>query len=401
MENHQPLLSAIRCNQNCILFTSATRCNLDSTFDTIHLGASLRSTTTITSFGEKWRHFSNNDSNFECIPGHNFEGEKIDIRIIKKLNAEASGLLEYPYFIAQCASSILQVAEQSKDLPILPVICFMSHPLRIMLFSTLKILFPDHRCINHSSGLHVGFQHLFTGTSAQKEFGNEGPPVVLFEPQEIDGCEFGTVVILISYMHLKDLVDDSGLEFFSGVYFNFFSALTRASVKITIIVSDLQLVQCWELENMQTQTFQDCCLEKIFNSNFERIVCDVCKGVTSKPECLFVGKKPVLSSVQERQHRRSDLPIIEGLTEYVSGNCCFFHVVDVFEETSLQALQKFGIKRIYVFPENWFHWFQFESYAFTEKIIIDFIWKNGIPFAIQSFPSTKSQLIVQLSSLLA
>ena len=88
-----------------------------------------------------------------------------------------------------------------------------------MLFSTLKILFPEHRCVNHSSGL----QHLFQKTSSREEFGIEGPPIVLFEPQDIDGCEFGAVVILISYMHVKDLAENSGVHPISDTSSSFFS----------------------------------------------------------------------------------------------------------------------------------------------------------------------------------
>ena len=396
MESNQPLLGEIRDNQSCILFTSATDCNLGPTFDTIHLKASLRSTITIAGIAENWRQFKNNDADFECLPGHNFEGENVTIKVINKLNAYPSGLLEYPNFIAQCASSILQVAEQSKDLSILPVICFMSHPLRKMLFSTLKILFPDHRCVNHSSGL----QDLFQKTSSREEFGNEEPLIVLFEPQDIDGCEFGAVVILISYMHVKDLAENSGVHPISDTSLSFFRALTRASVKITIIISDLQLAECRELENISPQTFQVCCLEKFFESSFEYILRIVCERVTNKPDCLFVGKKPVSSSIQERKHQRSDLPKIEGLTEYVSGNSCFLHIDDLFEETSLKALQNFGIKFIYIFPENWFQWHQFEYYGYTAQLIADFTWKNGKPFEIGATLITKAQLIAFLSTLL-
>ena len=400
MENLQLLLGEIRDDQNCILFTSATDCNLGPTFDTIHLKVSLRSTIAITCFAENWRHFSNNDSNFECLPGHNFDGENVTPKVINKLNAYPSGLLEYPNFIAQCASSILQVAEKCKGLPILPVICFMSHPLRNMLFSTLKILFPDHRCINQSSGLQVGFQHLFQRTLSREEFGNEGPPIVLFEPQDIDGCEFGTVVILISYMHLKDLVDNSGIHSIGDASLIFFRAITRASVKITILISELQLAECRELDIISPQTFQDCCLKQLFDSYFDKTVRIVCERATNKPEFLFVGKRPVSSSIQKRKHPRSDLPNIEGLTEYVSGNRFFLHIDDLFEETSLEALRKFGIKFIYIFPENWLHWHQFECYGSTNKIIADFTWKNGKPFEVETILNSKIELISSFSSLL-
>ena len=159
LESSESILGRLRDNQNCILFTSSTLCSLP-TFDTIHMEASLRSTSAITRFAEHWRQFSNNDLDFHCRPSHKFEGENIEIKVIKRLNAYPSRLLEYPNFIAQCASSIIQMAEKSKFLPILPVICFMSQPLRIMLFCTLKMLFPDHRCINKSSGLETEFGHL-------------------------------------------------------------------------------------------------------------------------------------------------------------------------------------------------------------------------------------------------
>ena len=126
----------------------------------------------------------------------------------------------------------------------------------------------------------------------------------------------------------------------------------------------------------------------------------VCERVTNKPDCLFVGKKPVSSSIQERKHQRSDLPKIEGLTEYVSGNSCFLHIDDLFEETSLKALQNFGIKLVYIFSENWFQWHQFEYYGYTAQLIADFTWKNGKPFEIGATLITKAQLIAFLSTLL-
>ena len=181
-------------------------------------------------------------------------------------------------------------------------------------------------------------------------------------------------------MHLKDLIQtDFGTEFI------FFRALTRASIKISIIISDFQLAQCQEPEKMTPRNFQDCCLKQFYDVLFEELVRRVSEQPTCKPDCLFVGKKPVSSSVQKRQHQRSDLPNIEGLTEYVSGNRCFLHIDDLFEETSLEALRNFGIKKIFIFPRNWF---QFNCYASTNKIIVDFTWKHGKPFEVEAFSST-------------
>ena len=244
-QNPNLILDSLNADQNIILFTSTVSCVEIPQFEIIHLSASLRSTGAISRFATRWKHWSESSVEFDCHPAHNFEGERVDIQIIQKCGME---VLEYPHFTAKCVTLIKHTAEKLGDHGVFPVICFMSNALQDMLFSTFRIMFPNQPCISRTEYMN-------------HQPRNHGTTIVSYNPTEIEGIEFGAVVIVISYMHLADFY-----RIFASL---FFTAVTRASTNLTIIVSDLQLLDCCEMNEDPKNNVLECCLPKLrLHENF-------------------------------------------------------------------------------------------------------------------------------------
>ena len=327
-------------------------------FETLHLNASLRSTGAISRFATRWKRWSETPE-FECHPAHNFEGECVDIQIIQKCGIE---VLEYPHFTAKCVTSIKHTAEKLGDHGVLPVIYFMSNALQDMLFSTFKIMFPNQPCISRTEYMN-------------HQPRNHGTTIVSYNPREIEGIEFGSVVIVISYTHLAD--------FNLGEDIVFFTAITRGSTKLTIIVSDLQLFGCREVNEDLANTLQECCLTKEWGTFRLEKLLGVYYPMKKKPFLLLVGFKPSFTSFQKQKYKGRDLSSIEGVSEYAGEQEeKFLHVADVFENSSLEKFRKFGIEVICVTPENQSCRMQNIFYNATSKLIKAFSDKRGHPFRI-------------------
>ena len=342
---YHTILEWLQPDQNCFLFTSDISCVELPQFETIHLKASLRSTGSISRFATRWREWCN-AKEFDCHPAHNFEGEAVDIQIIPKTGRVPNRLLEYPHFTARCATLIKHTAEKLKDHEALPVICFMSDVASSTLLSTFRKLFPNiiiqefiakkiHRLVEH------------------------GPIVVLLSPGNVEGTEFGAVVVVVSYTHMSDFASlDDRL---------FLTAITRASTKLTIIVSDSQLMDCRELKDDPSEKCKEC-TDAGHNLKLQELFADY-DAIEEKPFILLVGNKPSLVSFQQQKYDDSDLSSIGGVSEYVGAQGSFLHVEDVSEISSLETFRIFGIKCIVMGSENSSCDIQTTFYLYTYKLI--------------------------------
>ena len=358
-DGRHPHLDCIQADQNCIFFTSHTYWKEIPQFEKLHLSASLRSTGEISRFAARWREWSR-VREFDWRLGHNFEGEGVDVQIIQKIEMEPNRHRQYSHFTSKCATLIKQTADNLADDGILPVICFMSDALQDMLFSVFIIMFPNQLCIRRTENMN-------------HQSGNHGPLIRLFRPHEVAGMEYGAVVIVFSYMHVADFAFDHNKFFFT--------AITRASTKLTIIASDLQLSDCRMLKNDPEDDLQECCLtDEWQNSTLQQHIA-AAGAINENLSVLLVGYEPSLASFQKRKYEASGLSI-EGVTEYVGEEGSFLHVEDVADIASLETFRNLGIKVIYVATICVKGIMQDMFYQATHRLIKPFFEKDGNPFRI-------------------
>ena len=292
----------------------------------MELKASLRSTCQLTNFANDWIKFGGLSAfDYDCKPAHNFDGESLDIRVIK--NKE---------YISQCVATINEYVQKSMGLKIVPVLIFLDLNVRESIVESLRSM--NYNCqdsseLNHSCDLNEINQDEDSEASL--------PSIVFFEEtSDLEGGEFGVVIILIHFEHVSDVP--------VAMKHKFFCAITRASTKLVILINNTQLGQCKQIDYETTVDERKCCLQKQVDERFQNLLKRIAENSLTKPTVLLVGRKPNLSSFKEMANQDSGttLPDIEGLSLYVGEGSSFLHIEDVFEESDLRKLHNFGIQFI-------------------------------------------------------
>ena len=149
----------------------------------------------------------------------------------------------------------------------------------------------------------------------------------------------------------------------------FFTAITRTSTKVLIIVEEDELRECKDLEN------QDCsCLIADSVQSQKIVLDDICRIPTDRPYHFIVGKKP-----DESSSKRSDdpeklklIPQIKGVSLYVTEKTSFMHIEDIYIESDLELFIQFGKKRIMIAPEKLSNVLQHQLHSYANTLITFF-----------------------------
>ena len=121
--------------------------------------------------------------------------------------------------------------------------------------------------------------------------------------------------------------------------------------------------------------------------------------VEERPSVLFVGFEHSLASFQKRKYEGRELSDIEGVSEYFGEKGRFLHVADVTEISSLETFRNFGIRDIWITPENISCTLQDVFYSATYLLIENFSEKRGNPFKTHHL-LVKNDRVMMLLSLL-
>ena len=300
------LLELLRDNQHCVLFTSfkftSNAVPISSEIDkfiTFSLSFSLRSTCAIANFAFGYMKHCHSSIHLSSRPAHNFEGEPVDIKIVEEEN-----------FVATCVNTICQYSEKCSGLDTLPVLCFMDLEIRNLIINIL--ISQDFSCSSTEFGMYLQ---------------QPGSPLVqFFRPRDVEGSEFGAVLILISFKHYSEIMKHTEVDFLT--------AITRASTKLSIIVNNEQLTNCQP----------SCTCRK---DDYERSLDEIRYKSDLKSSHLLIGPKiPAMSDFVKSVHPPVRIPGLD-VSQYVrEEGGSFLYTKDVYKESHLEKLQEFGIQEI-------------------------------------------------------
>ena len=356
--NHEYLLGDLREDQHCVLFASNKDETLDSSYQHIHLGASLRSTCKIAQFADGWiKGSSLQNFEFECKPAHNFDGERPDIRTISQQGYKSETDI-VNLFIEESVSSIVEYAERSKGLELVPVVPFIDSESRQKVLEGLEARGLECRSPSYSySSTENNGESKQDPTRVSR---SSLPTICFFKEADIEGAEFGIVVVLMHHKKPQDIRADLGLKFFTAV--------TRASTKLVLVIAE-----------GGNNEFTHCDSSGKANSANAGSLSELIElKIAAKTPTILVGPLTHfegLRSISE-VNSRIKIPKIEGVNVFLGPNDeTIFQIDDVYKKEDLEALQTFGIRLLVFLKDSsgceWRFKFFFSSYLCTEAFIKD------------------------------
>ena len=333
---------------------------MSSDYEVIHLGASLRSTCRIAKFADSWIHAKHlGNFEFSCNPAHNFEGENLDIKFVKEGGTNLEQ--DEQQFVQQCVNFICEHAEKWRGLEVLPVVPLLDCKSKEMVKQ--KLLEQSFTCFSPSFRAHGSNQNIPRQDSA-KISSNDLPVISFFNGSIIEGAEFGTVLILVRLKEPSQVPAGLGQQFFT--------AITRASTRVAIIVGEIK----------STEDFQKNCTESNLNEKFEEILRIVRQRRESKPSIVIVGANSSIPGFRNESRSSTPIPEVDGVSLHVDNQTCFLHMDDLYKQSDLVKLQEFGIRLVILFNENATCPWQFLFYYSSLKCIKRFINETGNSFRL-------------------
>ena len=330
----------LRSDQHLVMFSSLKTEEQPPVGTSVsHLSSCLRSTCEIARFANSY--IENGPKNIlPALPTSNLLGEPVQIHFVQP---DPTTEVAEGNFVEKCESSIIAECEKCTGLDYCLVVPLMEPKISKMIIANLRN--KGYICITDSS--------IFTSNSDDEEtrtnISNYCLPRILFcNPVKVEGCEFATVLILM---------DAKNLEVFSFTEHgnSLTTAITRASLKVVIIINDYGESSDDHLNNYLIQTHEE----------------DLRNYVESCPDgdatVLFVGKKPKLDNLTKLENPpENSIPSIDGISLYVGQNIKFFHIDDVFRRSDLETLQASDVKTIVITNEcvsNLWLWFFYRATA--------------------------------------
>ena len=346
------MINNLREDQHCVLFSSRKEsCEVQSFFEICCLSASLRSTTTLAEFANSWINFANlRRYDFECKKANNFEGEKVDIWVVKPDKNTTSD--EHFQFTTLCVEAISEYAEKSYGMETLPIVPFLDPTVSELLIGKLK---EKQYRVRNSEAFSDSHTSRSTATTSQRgtdvrtdqivpEAGPlDLPCITFFETSEIEGSEFGVVIILIDIKHAENIP--------ANAKHKFFCAITRATSKVVIILNETQLSGCksYIIENGKSCP----CIHNGAEKQFKWHMLSVSSSSSPQPSTILIGRKPDSSFVKsDSKNVLKDIPKINGISIYTGENeGTLLHINDIYMESDLEKLHQFGVRLLLLMPD--------------------------------------------------
>ena len=315
-------------NQHCVIFVGRRYEQLPD-WDLLHLNFSLRSTYSLARSANYFLELTElKNFHYKCKAGHNFEGESMDVVFVKE-NVKTS-------FVSESVYRIKQLAEQSVGLEQLAVIQFLSPQI---LSSVVKNL------VARNFKCQISFGQINpTENKASKIQQTKLPAITFFRPNDIRGAEFGTVVILLDIRHAKEQLEPLS---------DFFTALTRVSTKLLIIMNEDQLKGCQEVKEASPGKNQNCdCLSSYLEKRYQLFLDTLCYKPKMGPRYLILGKEPDVPFFEKTKNQQMMERCPKGTSIFSKNHVSFLHIEDLYKESDLKLLFDLGIKHIVIAPEE-------------------------------------------------
>ena len=301
----------LKSGQHCLLFSPRVPGSFATGFERMFLGSCLRSTNAISLFANRFIETGAQEF-LKTWRGNNLEGELVNVKFVKKNMREKLVSDEFALIFVEeiCKSSAMKA-----HLGFLVIVSFIELELlnevqRILetrQYTTFKSIPPLWRTP------HRNVDHL--------------PDIYFCDPEEVEGCEFAFILILL---------DLENLEIITSPFFrnHFLTAVTRATLKVDIIVKDYDLADEEQIEN---------CLARFGGENIKTAIKERLKNSNNNSIVLFVGQMP------NALDKASDSGIT-GISVYQQNT--FLHTDDIFLESDLEKLSELNVHQIFLANTN-------------------------------------------------
>ena len=313
------LTANITSDNHCVLFMSGIFEGHElAGFEVMHLDSCLRSTGQLAQFANECVKILELGC-YSTFPCRSFEGESLDI----KFNGEKGDKIS---FIDLCVRTIVEYAQKMHDVEFLPVANLLEEENTRMIKEKLEKM----NCICSFDEMPTAFEDRISSDSRSVK-----PPVILFiDPREYEGCEFPVVLIL-----MDKSVGECATCMANWRDLGFLIALTRASLKIVIIVDDSSLPNDEDLKRLLKMNQSEFISLRLLISEVQR---------RAKPIVLFVGESPVVGDfVRELNPPQTYVPDVVGISCCVGLFSRIIHLDDVYLESDLNKLKDFGIRYVF------------------------------------------------------
>ena len=363
---HRLLLSNLSGDQHLVLFSPERKRNVNPQLRQFHLSTCLRSTAQLAHFANSYHVRQLKDVTvFPAVPLKTYLGECPDIRWADEtISNKKSGETD---FLQKSFAAICElVGEPGLDFAVVPLL--RKESLQNLVDKAEK----EHLCYIDPM-LRNNEQDKTLSSS-----GNEMPLIQFFHPYTIKGCEFSKVLILLENQNSFFLFDDN----------HFFTAFTRASLKVLVVVSEYSIPD----ESWWEESFS-----KFVRSMVEETITEISPDA-EQPSVLFVGEIEKLIESLNCSKMFSDYEIVSPtvLSIYETSERKFLQVDDVYLGSDFEKLSKFGVQKIVFADDNvtniWQHYFS----AISRWFCFDFNRQNANCFQVRDYLKNVNEMKFQM-----
>ena len=365
---HRLFLNNLSSDQHLILFSPQRERNVDPRLRQFHLVTCLRSTAQLARFANSYHARQLKDFTVvPAVPSKTFYGESLDIRWADESTSnKISGETD---FLQKSFAAICElVGEPSLDFAVVPLL--RKESLQNLVDKFKK----EYRC-DVDPMLCDNEQNKILSSS-----GNEMPRIQFFHPYTIEGCEFSKILILLENQNSFFLFDDN----------HFFTAFTRASLKVLVVVSECSIPdESWWEDNFS----------KFVRSMVDKTITEIPPD-SNQQSVMFVGPiKRLIESLgchQSINEKETVLPSILGVSIYERHQRKFLQADDVYLESDFENLLDFGVQKIVLADDNVTSIWQYYFLTISHWCCIIFSRENNNCFEIEDFYKNVDEMKFQM-----
>ena len=355
-------------DQHLILFSPQRERNVDPRLEQFHLIACLRSTAQLAYFANSYHARQLKDVTVvPALPSKTFHGESLDIRWADESTSnKISGETD---FLQKSFTAIRElVGEPGLDFAVVPLLRKESLQNLLDKFKKEYPCYVDPRLRNNEQD------------ETLSSSGNEMSLIQFFHSYTIEGCEFSKILILLENQNSFFLFDDN----------HFFTAFTRASLKVLVVVSECSIPdESWWEDNFS----------KFVRSMVDKTITEIPPD-SNQQSVMFVGPiKRLIESLgchQSINDKETVLPNIFGGSVYERHQSKFLQFDDVHLESDFKKLLDFGVQKIVLADDNVTNIWQYYFLTISHWCCINFSRENANCFGIEDFYKNVDEMKFQM-----
>ena len=303
--------------QHIIFFASNRKAHLEQNFEILHLSSNLRSTCQIANFANSYIERGPRNV-FLASPNSKLQGEPVEVRFVK---SDVKIQLTSDLFESKCIDVIQETVQKFIGLDYIVVVQFLNCDTLRRIKENLKSR--QYICYNGIAYLENCGWYKTTAALSDDVY----PAVVFCEPDEIEGCEFATVLILIDG------------EIFDTFFFPFYgspilTAATRATLKVIFVVKEFDIPNNEFVKNALTNTQKQ---------QMKSVIKNMSDHFTKQSSVLFVGKRPPVEKTEQKFYCK-----VEGLSLYETQGSRILYIDDIYERTDLEKVRSMEIDHFFI-----------------------------------------------------